>query len=68
MSELTTEQHTDQRHGLFWMRCVSSSCLLNAIEHGLGFDPDQVGRGRRRQKTARAIVYHFRRSRNRFDT
>ena len=40
--------------------------LLNAMEHGAGFDPDKVIEVTA-AKTARAIVYHFRDPGNGFD-
>ena len=63
MSELQTAVPDEQRDLLI---AAFRELLLNAMEHGAGFDPDKVIEVTA-AKTARAIVYHFRDPGNGFD-
>ena len=56
MRELAADQHDDQRENLVF---AFREMLLNAMEHGTGFDPDQVI-DIAAVRTDRAIVYYFR--------
>ena len=63
MSELQTAVPDQERDLLI---AAFRELLLNAMEHGAGFDPDKVIEVTA-AKTARAIVYHFRDPGNGFD-
>lgn len=63
MSELQTGMRDDERDLLI---AAFRELLLNAMEHGAGFDPDKVIKVTA-AKTARAIVYHFEDPGNGFD-
>jgi anti-sigma regulatory factor (Ser/Thr protein kinase) len=63
MSELQTAVPDDERDLLI---AAFRELLLNAMEHGAGFDEDKVIEVTA-AKTARAIVYHFRDPGNGFD-
>jgi anti-sigma regulatory factor (Ser/Thr protein kinase)/ActR/RegA family two-component response regulator len=56
MRELAGDQPTDEREDLLF---AFREMLLNAMEHGAGFDPDKVVEVSA-VRTERAIVYHFR--------
>jgi anti-sigma regulatory factor (Ser/Thr protein kinase)/ActR/RegA family two-component response regulator len=56
MRELAVDQGVDQRENLVF---AFREVLLNAMEHGTGFDPDQVIEIAA-VRTGRAIVYYFR--------
>jgi anti-sigma regulatory factor (Ser/Thr protein kinase) len=56
MRELAADQQDDQRENLVF---AFREVLLNAMEHGTGFDPDQVI-DVAAVRTNRAIVYYFR--------
>jgi anti-sigma regulatory factor (Ser/Thr protein kinase) len=56
MRELAADQGDDTRENLAF---VFREMLLNAMEHGTGFDPDQVIEVSA-VRTARTIVYYFR--------